>query len=555
MPRAGIFRRIPAATRGRPRADETEESALTPLRRPRSRAACVVAVLLAIAVPGVVVGMSGSASVHFRDRQSGGDAKPGTKAGDRPNIVIIQTDDQTVEQMAAMPHVNELLGRKGTTYTQYVASYPLCCPSRATLLTGMYAHNTGVQSNIPPHGGYDRFRQGETLPVWLGRAGYATGHFGKFLNGYGRINPREVPLGWDEWMSPPGAFQHDYLAYRLNVNGVFAWHEREPEDHVDDVYTEAAVDFVRRRAPDDQPFFLALDYLAPHEGTTHEAGRCGRSARPAARHLGHFRDLPLPRPPSFDELDVGDKPGAILRLPQLTPNQIAVITEDYQCRRESLLAVDEGVRRVVDALRATGELDDTYIVFLSDNGYFQGEHRVPMGKRRVYDVATRVPFVIRGPGVAEDKVVDDPVANVDVAPTLLEAAGATAEVPELFALDGRSLLPQLTAEDPADAPVLADRALLQEIGVGYASSPGYHAVRTRQYVYVEYVTGERELYDLARDPFQLESRHADPAYAGVQAALQPVLGALRACVGRACDQSVEPPEPAPGAPLADRTRP
>ena len=208
----------------------------------------MVVALLAIAVPGVFIGMSGSASVEFRHRH--GVEVPPTS---RPNIVIIQTDDENVEQMSAMPNVNELLGRHGTTYTQYLASFPLCCPSRATLLTGMYAHNTGVQGNARPHGGFTMFRQGETLSVWLARAGYSTAHIGKFLNVYGRRDPREIPLGWSEWVTAPFPDEHEYFDYDLNVNGVLEHHGTTPEDYIDDVYAEHALSFIKRRAPEAAP--------------------------------------------------------------------------------------------------------------------------------------------------------------------------------------------------------------------------------------------------------------------------------------------------------------
>jgi N-acetylglucosamine-6-sulfatase len=445
--------------------------------------------------------------------------------------------------MGAMPNVNELLGRLGTTYTQYLSSFPLCCPSRATLLTGQYAHNSGVEGNARPHGGFTKFRQEETLSVWLSRAGYTTAHVGKFLNVYGRRNPLEIPLGWTEWVTAPFPSEHEFYDYTLNVNGALQERGHAPEDYIDDVYTEHALDFINRRAPEEAPFFLALDFLAPHEGVTHEATRCGRSARPAPRDAGHFATLPLPRPPSFDELDLGDKPQVLRVRPALTPEQVLAITEDYQCRRESLLAVDDAVARIVQALEAAGELDNTYILYLSDNGYFQGEHRLPNGKTRVYDAVTRVPLLIRGPGVAEGELLDNPVANIDIAPTVLDLAGATGEVGEHFQIDGHSLLPQLTGNDPDEPAAGHDRAVLLENGPGFSAGPRYRAVRTLRYVYIEYGTGERELYDLRRDPWELDSRHDDPAYAPVRDALAPVLERLRSCSGGGCDQAVSVPEP------------
>jgi arylsulfatase A-like enzyme len=458
--------------------------------------------------------------------------------------VVIQSDDQTVEQLAAMPKLRRLLGSTGTEYDQYLASFPLCCPSRATLLTGQYSHNHGVEGNDAPYGGFGRLKQAETLPVWLTRAGYTTGHVGKFLNGYGKRDQHEVPLGWSDWVSAPYPHQHSYYDYELNVNGRLVKHGATPADHVDEVYTGAAVDFLDRNAPGDKPFFLALDYLAPHRGAPYGTGRrCDKYAKPAPRYAGRFAAEPLPRPPSFNEADVSDKPPAIQARHRLGPGAIAAITENYQCRREALQSVDDGVERIVAELERLGELANTYVVYISDNAFFQGEHRIPLGKQRVYGADVRVPFLIRGPGIAAGRRLHDLVANIDLAPTLLDLMDARAEVPPPFLLDGHSLVPELlggAGTDPAAGP---DRAILLENGPGVAGIPQFDAVRTRRYVYVEYLDGARELYDLDRDPDELESRHADPAYLGVLASLAPVLAELRSCAGAGCERAVSVPPP------------
>ena len=514
------------------------------------RAWWVVLVVLALAVAALVFALSGSTSRIEGDPA----ASPTPTPVGRPNIVIIQSDDQTVEQLAAMPKLRRLIGEAGTGYDNYVASFPLCCPSRATLLTGQYSHNHGVQGNDAPYGGFGRLKQAETLPVWLSRAGYRTGHVGKFLNGYGKRDQHEIPLGWTDWVSAPYPGQHSYFEYDLNVNGRLVRHGSAPHDYVDDVYTKRALDFLDRAAPAPEPFFLAVDYLAPHRGAPYGTGRrCDKYAKPAPRYAGHFATAPLPTPPSFNEADVSDKPAAIRKRHRLGPEAIAGITENYQCRREALLTVDDAVESIVAKLDRLGELGNTYVLYISDNAFFQGEHRLPLGKQRVYEADAKVPFLIRGPGIARGLHLANLVANIDLAPTVLDLTGARDQVPSTFALDGHSLLPQLTGRSEPDPAAGHDRAVLLENGPGVAGIPQFDGVRTGRYVYVEYLDGERELYDLERDPYELDSRHADPAYLGVEATLAPVLAELRSCAGATCEKAVSLPAPLPVTPIAHAT--
>lgn len=459
----------------------------------------------------------------------------------RPNVIVIMTDDQTVEQLPVLPSVAEL-AREGATFTTNFASYPLCCPSRSTYLTGQYAHNHGVEGNFAPYGGYYKLRGDQTLPVWLSESGYHTAHIGKYLNEYGQRKPEEVPPGWQEWHGSIDPSTYNYLYYKLNENGQVIPYSQQYQA---DVYTRKAIDYIRRRAPQPQPFFLSVAYLGPHSGFPSTAGqRCEGSAQPAARHFGHFGSVPLPKPPSFNEADVSDKPSAVSSLPRFSAADIDKITQDYQCRREALLAVDEGIRQIVAALRVSGEYDNTLIAFTSDNGFFQGEHRIPMSKFKVYEPSVRVPFVLRGPGVPPGARVNGLTANIDLGPTILQAAGATAAITQ----DGRSLFPVLQTRQPdgnqPDRGPLADRALLLENGPGDgAENTQYDAVRTERYVYAEYVSGERELYDLQRDPDQLTSVHNNPAYDGVRRVLAKTLLRLRTCAGDGCQVRVAVPEP------------
>jgi len=435
----------------------------------------------------------------------------------RPNVVVIMTDDQTVESMRVMPNVRELLAERGVTFTNSFVSYPLCCPSRATLLTGQYAHNHGVLGNEPPDGGYGALeRERTTLPATLQDAGYTTIHIGKYLNRYGLANPRRVPPAWDDWRGLVGDSVYEYLGFTLNNNGALRYQPPE-RGYQTDVLTRLATDTIRRES-DDGPFFLNLAYVAPHRALDR------RLARPAARHQGTFATEPLPMPASFNEADASDKPPRLAAQPPFTPAEVDLITRRYRSRLESLLAVDEGVAAVVRALRKTGELDNTLIVFTSDNGFLQGEHRVASGKVFPYEPSIRVPLVVRGLGVASGAASDALVANVDLAPTILAFAGAES----LRRMDGRSLEELLDRpnRDQRDRPVLLEAF--------DARSGAYQGVRTRRYVYVEYTDGGRELYDLRADPDQLENRAGDPTMATVEARMARTLARLRDCAGGEC---------------------
>ena len=474
----------------------------------------LVAALLAVAVVGTAAGFSAASS-------------SATAAQTRPNVLVLMTDDQNLESVRVMANVRGLLAANGTTFANNFVSYSLCCPSRATFLTGQYAHNHGVLGNQPPIGGYNRLDSTSTLPVWLQRAGYHTVHVGKYLNGYDRTDG--VPPGYDEWYGSVDPTTYRFWNYTLDENGLFVTYGTRAEDYQTDVYAQKAVDIVRRLAPSDQPFYLKVAFLAPHSGAPRTEGDPpGASAEPAPRHKDAFASVPLPQPPSLNESDVSDKPLGIRNRRLLTAAQLANIQERYQQRLESLLAVDEAIGRVVDSLQTAGELDNTLIVFTSDNGFFHGEHRVPNGKVLVYEPSIRVPLVLRGPGVPRGRTVPEAVANVDLAPTILDAANARAG----RTLDGRSLL-----ELVKRAGTRWGRDILIEVG---PDPPGqlqsYSAIRTPRYLYSEYANGDRELYDLERDPFELESRHTTSSYSTIQAELARRLAQLRTCVGASCRQ-------------------
>ncbi len=443
----------------------------------------------------------------------------------RPNVVVIMTDDQTVESMRVMPNVRTLLAGQGVTFDNSFVSYSLCCPSRSTFLTGQYAHNHGVWGNAAPNGGYYKLDSTNTLAVWLQRAGYQTILLGKYLNGYGTRNPREIPPGWGEWYGSVDPTTYRYYNYTLNENGNLVTYGTGAANYQTDVYTRKAVEIISRQTADPRPFFLWVSYLAPHSGGPRDPDDpTGQSTpSPAPRHRNMFATQPLPAPASFNEADVSDKPAAIRNRPLMTPAKIAAVKENYQQRLESLLAVDDGVAQIVSQLQAIGELDNTYILFTSDNGFFHGEHRVPAGKVLLYEPSVRVPLIIRGPNIPAGKHRSQFVANIDLAPTITSATGA----PPGRRMDGMSLLK--FARDPV---LYSGRDLLLE-------TPTYAAVRSPNWLYAEHTTGERELYNLARDREELTSLHNDLRYQRTKTNLSMRLARLRACAGAVCRRGPE----------------
>jgi N-acetylglucosamine-6-sulfatase len=479
---------------------------------PRRRAGRVP---VAIAMAAAACGLLAAVAI------SGPEAAVGKKKQEapRPNVVVVMSDDQHADSMRFMNEVNAELGAGGATFRNSFASFPLCCPSRATYLTGQYPHSHGVLANQAPDGGFAKLDSSNTLAVWLQQDGYYTAHIGKYLNGYEGF-PDLEPAGWTEWYGSTRTYR--YYDFTLNEHGTLVTYGTGADQYQADIYTQKAIDFINRRAPEAQPFFLSVAYLAPHGGGPNPSPQppddCQGSAKPAPRHASAFDSEPLPQPASFNEEDVSDKSQDIQALPPLTAEDVANIERQYRCRLESVLGVDEGVGQIVDALRASGELDNTLFVYTSDNGFFHGEHRVKSGKHRLYEPSIRVPLLIQGPGIPPGVSVDDLAVNADLAPTILEATGAAAG----RAIDGLSLLP--AAAQP-DRP--RGRAILLE-------TRNYAAVRTPRYIYAEYATGETELYDLENDPDQLQSLHADPAFDQVKGALAALLSRLRTCSGASC---------------------
>lgn len=445
----------------------------------------------------------------------------------QPNFVVVVTDDQDVASLSAMPNVQRLLQAQGTTFSNAFVSMAACCPSRVSMLRGQYAHNHGVLSNVGENGGFQRFYhlRGEqsTVATWLQAAGYRTALLGKYLNQYPAqvVAPTYVPPGWSEWYSPVGGTHGalDFFDYTLNENGALVQYGNAPRDYSTDVLAAKASDVIRRAAADGQPFFVHLAPIAPHRPTT-----------PAPRHRTAFADAQAPRTPSFNEQDMTDKPLAQRRRPSLTPDQIAEIDELYRQRLRSLLAVDDAVADLVATLRETGTLDQTYVVFTSDNGHFLGEHRFLEGKGTVYEEAIRVPLVVRGPGVAAERVEERLALNIDLAPTLAALAGTEAAA----FVDGRSLVPLLHNAGDIDGERWR-RVMLIE-----GQDLRFRALRSAELTYAEQRTGELELYDLVTDPYQMENVAATANPNGL-AMLSDRLRELADCAAETCRALEEEP--------------
>jgi N-acetylglucosamine-6-sulfatase len=443
----------------------------------------------------------------------------------RPNIILILTDDQNRTDMRVMRQVRASLGRRGTTFTSAYSPYPLCCPARATLLTGQYAHNHHVFGNIPPYGGFQAFDDASTLPVWLHRSGYSTAMLGKYLNGYPAAGgDHYVPPGWDTWRVPVQGI-YNYRRWRLNQNGRLV---RYAGSYETGFVGREASSLIRTYAAQRAPYFLWAGFLAPHYGWPTDPGDPPLwTPHPSRRYRGTLAGVRLPAKASIDEPDVSDKP-LFVRQSRVKPR--AWLRSMYEQRLESLLSVDDAVAAILRAIRASGEGRKTLIIFTSDNGFLVGEHR-RVGKDIAYEEATRVPLIVAGPGFDTGQVRDQKVSLADIAPTIAEAAGVRPPLVE----DGTSL--RRIAADP-NAP--DSRAVLLEGGPTRTDkNRWYEGIHTNRFVYVEYrTTGERELYDLKADPLQLRNLAARSPSSPEEGRLARALRTLRTCAGAVCRESV-----------------
>jgi arylsulfatase A-like enzyme len=510
-------------------------------------------------------------------------AQPASTGKDgRPNILVVMTDDMNQADMKFMPKTRKLIGKQGTTFTNAITSFPLCCPSRATFLTGQYAHNHGVGGNFFPEGWYGMPRRNNTLATWLD-PNYRTDLIGKMLNGYGALDAHgEIPPGFDQWHGLLDVSAYDYYNFVMNSNGklrtwgdpdfarklvdfanievtppdvksvsdilnkltqVFGpapysyWGAANPNQYSPDVTGRVTNKLLGKEKRAKKPFFVWWTPAAPHreDVSTTLMGRPGADPRPAPRYEQLSKSFQLPRPPSFNEADVSDKATDVTsHTPPLTQAQIDQLQLDYQGRGGSLRAVDDGVGRLVKTLRQTGQLKNTVIIFTSDNGWMQGEHRIPGDKFLPYEESLGVPLIIRGPGIAKGRKIKTQVANIDLAPTM----AALARVKAHRTMDGISLVPTLRhhKNPPKRAiEVEAPRPLFEGAIPQNSWDRPYLGVRTQRYTYVVYTeTNEEELYDRRTDPYELQNVAQDPAYAGIKAHLYSLMQRLATCRGRSC---------------------
>ena len=447
----------------------------------------VVALLVAISASTVLISA----------RRSDGAPRPTTApepvavASRRQDIVLILTDDQRWDTLWAMPTVRSELVANGIEFSNGYVSNPVCCPSRSSILTGEYSHSTGVYTNHPkePFGGFPAFHDASTVATWLHDAGYRTALLGKYLNGYG---DSYVPPGWDHWfVTWDGGAYFDYTA---NDDGILRPYGTDPEDYGTDVLIDQATNFIRSTERD-QPLFM---YFAPHAAHG--------PATPAPRDVRRFSGLEPWRPASYDESDVSDKPAYVRSHGRLSDATKATIERFRRDQYRTLVSVDRAVSEIVDALSDTGRLSNTMIVFTSDNGMLWGEHGWS-SKVVPYEESIRVPFVIRDDALITSPRVDDrQVLNIDLAPTFADIAGISAPGAE-----GRSMVPLLSSSRGS----WRKDFLMEHLEIGPGGVPTYCGVHSRRFVYIDYATGEEELYDLDRDPFQLTNVAASRAYGDV----------------------------------------
>jgi arylsulfatase A-like enzyme len=461
-------------------------------------------------------------------------------------------DDMRADDLNWMPNVKNLIAAQGASFVNSFAPYPLCCPSRASFLKGQYAHNHGVLGNSLPFG-FPAFGDKSTIATDLQRAGYATVFLGKYLNHYGPEpapdgssdhSTHYVPPGWTDWRGAPEVMRHgrnhggpyNYRDTTLNVNGTLQPHQGAYQTKLFGKISTAIID---HRASG-RPFFFWASYVAPHFGSPVEPDDLGVSPAVTDAVRDRFDNI-ITSPPGSVEGDVSDKPLFIQSRAAPSDHQIAVFTEHYRQRIEALTILDYQVKETIAALRRSGELANTFVIFTSDNGYLLGEHRTG-GKILPYEPSLRVPLVIRGPGIPAGVTRDDPAMTIDLAPTIDQMASASTPRD----MDGQSLLQTArTGDDGWTRAVLTETGPYGQLDSwmqGATTDPGSQAarfglgIRTARYLYVRWASEEFELYDLSADPEEFNNVVDDPAYALVLESLRSSLAAIRDCHGAGCRQ-------------------
>ncbi len=490
----------------------------------------------------------------------------------RPNMLVIETDDMRWDELKFMPNVRKLIKDRGLAFENSFAPYPLCCPSRASFLTGKYAHNHHVLSHVDPFG-FQSFDDRTTLATELQGGGYQTALVGKYLNGYARqhlygsAKPslHYVPPGWDQWIAgsdkvfPAGDPLHggtyNYFSMTQNINGKVVPH---PGIYSSRLLAQQVQDVVGGFSKKPDPWFVWWTPVAPHFGAPSEPD----DPAPVLRSDGVLSKFSTPARPAwvrglFDaqvthslgvppsgpvESDVSDKPRYLSKLPDLSVEEKSALTEVSRQRGEALYVLDQQIGNVLQRLHRLGEYDDTVVAFTSDNGYYLGEHRKRTGKILPHEPSLRVPFLIAGPGIKHGKRFD-PITTIDLAPTFADYAGLKG-MPDA---DGISLVQTIEKGDQGwNRPVVTEGRMGDRAYVRHAPRKGFdtalneRGVRTARWKYVRYSTGEVELYDLKDDPLELESRQDDPTFAGIQRKLEKVWEQYYDCKGAACAKPLAP---------------
>jgi N-acetylglucosamine-6-sulfatase len=480
-------------------------------RPPRKvRRAAALTVLAGIAV--LLHGCGGSSlrsSAHSAGAQSSAPTNPSTpqvsgaatgppSRPGPPNIVFVLTDDLAWNLVRFMPHVLAMQ-RAGETFSNYFVTDSLCCPSRASILTGQFPHDTHVFDNSQPEGGFtvfhERHEERRTFATALHMRGYMTALMGKYLNGYGPY-VNGVPPGWSEWDVAGNGYPE--YGYSLNTNGRARRYSYRAKDYLTNVLARRGLGFIERATARGKPFMLEIATFAPHSPFT-----------PAPRDSRSFPALRAPRTPAFDVVG-SHEPAWLSHFSPLTSAAISRIDRQFRKRAQAVQAVDRMIGRIQAMLVAKGIARDTYVVFSSDNGLHMGEHRLLPGKLTAFETDIKVPLIVTGPGVPARQTINQMTENVDLCPTFERLGGA----PVPANVDGRSLVTLLHGEP---AGTWRREILVEHHGrvvdagdpdlptQGSGNPPSYEAIRTASSLYVEYSNGEREYYDLARDPFELRN--------------------------------------------------
>jgi arylsulfatase A-like enzyme len=514
-----------------------------------------------------------SSTVTAKAAADGGKAVTASaKQTERPNILMIMVDDMRTDELQWMPNVQKLIAKQGVTFTNGMAGFPLCCPARASVLTGQLPHNHGVWSHTPPWG-FSSFVQDDTVPVWLQRDGYHTTYLGKYLNGYGDqpepgkssgTSTQYVPPGWDLWRGsidgglPPGhpdnGGTYRYRDTTLNDDG--DGYVSLQGQYQTTAYARLTREQLKANAEQGKPFFSYVSFTAPHHGVPHEPDDPKDMTTPARpkRIRGAF-DEHLTEGPgaNWKDPDRSDKPNRMRKT--FGKGMKKQILEAARQRAESLYIVDESVKKIIRGLKQNGQLDNTLVVFTSDNGYFLGEQGEPQGKILPYEPSLKVPVVVRGPGIPAGEVRTDPFLSIDFASTFADLADALPGTK----VDGESLLDvaRLGDDSPDDtysrvvltetAPTNAARKALaaaQPVGARQTEIMlgKITGIRTSRWLYTEWQPepGARkpgilvELYDLRADPEEYVNLAVDGEHQALVDQFHRVLGEARTCVGADC---------------------